>query len=77
MKRFEAGKTYKVNGPGYIRVSRRTEHFIDFSRVIEGKESKRMRKRIYQDNLFGLGENILIPAAASAKYFVFAAHESC
>lgn len=71
MKSFEEGKTYYVNGPGQILVEKVTEHFITFSGDFSG------RKKIYKDNLFGLGENILIdhPTCRQLKYFCFAGHE--
>lgn len=71
MKRFEAGKRYAVNGGGTITVTRRTEHFITFEGDFAGK------RKIIADNLFNLGENILIPAKyAGRKLFCFAGNEA-
>lgn len=71
MKKFEVGKTYKVNGAGSIHVDKRTECYITFSGDYTG------RKKIYPADLFGLGENILlnIPGLKQHKYFCFAAKE--
>lgn len=67
MKRFEAGSAYKVNGGGTITVTRRTDHFITFEGDFAGK------RRIIKDDLFGLGENILIPTPHTGfKLFCFA-----
>lgn len=76
MKKFETGKTYKINGNGYIHINRRTEHFAEIYGVANGKELFCTTKKIYKDDLFGLGEHILLPAAAgNHKMFTFAAHE--
>lgn len=70
MKQFEEGKTYKVNGPGSITVTKKTAHFITYTGDHTG------RKKIYALNLFGLGENILIPSECKSYcYFCYAAHE--
>ena len=70
MKTFEEGKTYKVNGPGCIRIEKRTDHYITFSGDFSG------RKKIHDNNLFGLGEDIVIDTPyKGCKYLCFAAHE--
>ena len=70
MEKFQEGKKYRVNGGGVIKIIRRTRNFITFCGDFSG------RRRICEDNLFGLGENILIPSDFPAvKYFCFAGHE--
>ena len=72
MQQFEEGKTYNVNGGGKITVTRRTSQFVFFTGTTRDGET-RGRKKIYPDNLFGLGENILIPSLyPGLKYFCFA-----
>ena len=68
MKSFEVGKTYLVNGGGAIRVIKRTSCYITFDGDFCGK------RKICRDNLFGLGEHILIPGK-HIEYFCFAEHE--
>ena len=71
MKQFEIGKRYQVNGGGTITVLKRTAKYIVFTGDYSGKRS------ISSDNLFNLGENILIPSDYSGmKYFCFAGHEA-
>lgn len=71
MKKFETGKTYMVNGGGFITVTKRTEHFITFCGSYAG------RRKIIAADMFGLGENILIPTEyAGFKRFCFAGHEA-
>ena len=70
MKRFEENKKYRVNGGGVIEVIRRTNKYIEFTGDFQGK------RKIITDNLFGLGENILIPSEyPTVKHFCFAGHE--
>lgn len=69
MKKFETGKSYHVNGGGLITVTKRTDCYITFAGSFTG------RRKIISDNLFGLGENILIPSRyPGLKYFCFAGH---
>ena len=71
MKQFEIGKRYEVNGGGTITVLKRTAKYIVFDGDYSGKRS------ISSDNLFNLGENILIPSDyPGMKYFCFAGHEA-
>lgn len=71
MQRFEENKKYRVNGGGEITVNRRTANYIEYTGDFTGK------RKIITDNLFGLGENILIPSGFPAvKYFCFAGHEA-
>ena len=76
MKRFEKGKTYRINGNGYIRINRRTECYAEIYGMVDGTELFCTTKKIFKDDLFGLGEHITLPAAAGHKMFVFAAHEA-
>ena len=71
MRKFEEGKTYEVNGGGSITVTKRTAKYIEFTGDFTG------RRKVIEDNLFGLGENILIPSDYKVmKYFCFAGHEA-
>ena len=71
MKQFEIGKRYQVNGGGIITVVKRTGKYIVFTGDYSGKRS------ISSDNLFNLGENIMIPSDyPGMKYFCFAGHET-
>ena len=71
MKRFEVGKTYKVNGFGFIKVTKRTKHYLTFSGDYKG------RKKIADENLFDLGEHVLVDypdTSLKLKLFCFAGH---
>lgn len=69
MKVFEIGKEYKVNGPGCIRIEKRTKHFVTFSGDYSG------RKKL-DSGLFGMGEYFMIPTpdCKNFQYFCFADH---
>ena len=76
MKQFETGKTYFINGGGTITVIKRTPAYITFTAAGTRRPVKTGRKGIMKDDLFGLGENILIDTDNTAvKYFCFAEHE--
>lgn len=71
MKRFEVGKTYKVNGGNTITIQKRTEHYATVSGDYNG------RLYIYRDNFFGLGEDLMIPTEyKQMKKFCFAGKET-
>lgn len=76
MQRFEEGKTYYVNGGGKITVMRRTEHFLSFAGTVRHGEKAKGRKKIYAENLFGLGECIMLQSEKypAMQYFCFAGH---
>ncbi len=72
MKRFEVGKTYKVNGmrSETITITSRSDKSIMFTGDFTGM------RRVSKDDLFGLGENILIETEnPNIRYFCFAANE--
>ena len=73
MKLFEVGKEYKVNGPGSIRIVKRSAHYVTF----EGEFSGRKQTVQFGDSgFFGLGESLLIKGDVPGhKYWIFAAHE--
>lgn len=71
MKQFETGKVYKVNGPGYIRILRRTDHYITFTGDYTG------RRKIAAHDWFKLGEMISVPGPVKGfNYLVFAGHDA-
>ena len=78
MFRFQEGKTYLINGGGRVTITKRTAHYV----VIDGTNRSGMhvtgRKKIYEDNLFGLGEHINIESfwGPAMHYFCFAGHVS-
>lgn len=69
MKRFEVGKTYSVQGGGFITVTRRTKAFVTFSGDFSG------RKKVYPACLVGLGEYLVITRPDGCKVLCFADHE--
>lgn len=77
MKVFEIGKEYFINGGGEIYVIKRTPCYIKAFGKTKHSEFRTKRFFIYDLNLFGLGENILIPNenCKSIKYYCFAGHE--
>lgn len=76
MMQFEVGKSYEVNGPGYITVIKRSNCFITFTHDTPSGIRYTGKKKIHKYNLFGAGENILLNTArGNYCYFVFAAHE--
>ena len=77
IKAFETGKTYFVNGGGTITINKRTKHYIIVSGKTKHDTIKNKRFYIYDDNLFNLGECILIPFSEykALKYYCFAGHE--
>ena len=75
MKKFETGKTYMVNGGGFITVTKRTECYLwyDVRDAEKGMIEESRKTKIIKDDLFGLGENIVIPTKyAGFKLFCFA-----
>ncbi len=77
MKKFKTGHIYFINGGGEIYVIKRTPCYIKAFGKTKHGEFKTSRFFIYDLNLFGLGENILITNenCKSVKYFCFAGHE--
>lgn len=77
MKTFEVGKSYLINNieKNYITVTKRTDRYLYFVSDYSGLV-KKYRKWIYKDNLFKLGENILLDSYSSKGflYFCFAAN---
>lgn len=72
-QKFEVGSTYRVNDTNRstVKVVKRTRCYI----TLEGSYVGRFR--IYDANLFGLGENIWIPAHIAGfkhNYICSAAH---
>lgn len=72
-QKFEAGRTYRVNDTNRstVKVVKRTRCHI----TIEGSYTGRFR--IYDANMFGMGENIWIPARITGfrhSYICSAAH---
>ena len=59
MKQFEAGAEYRVNGGRAVKVEKRTRCYV----TLTGDYSGRLKIMCFAENgLFGLGENIWIPA---------------
>lgn len=74
METFKPGKTYLLNTSNNytITVLKRTAQFLTFRYF-----GNVYRKKIYKNNLFKLGENILIPTGyGDFKYFCFAHFET-
>lgn len=77
IKTFETGKEYFVNGGGNITVIKRTKNYITVSGSTKHDTIENKRFYIYGSNMFGLGENIIIPYSKykAVVYFCFAGHE--
>ena len=77
IKAFETGKTYYVNGGGCVTVIKRTKNYITVSGSTKHDTIENKRFYIYGSNMFGLGENIIIPYSKykAVVYFCFAGHE--
>ena len=57
--KFVAGAEYRVNGGGAVKVEKRTRRYV----TVSGDYSGRLKLLCFAENgLFGLGENIWIPA---------------
>ena len=57
MKRFEAGKTYKVYDKGSVTVLRRTRCYVTIAGLVSG------RFMVTRDGMFHGSEYVLLPAS--------------
>ena len=71
MMRFETRKWYNVNSSQYgpVYVEKRTPHYVTLSGSFRG------RYKVHDHNLFGLGENVVLPYCKGHRLFCFAAKE--
>ena len=82
MKCFEVGKEYHINGGGTIRITKRTDCYISYAGTYDRKTNCAFismpihgRKKICKDDLFGLGENVMLPVGVHMQLFCFAGNE--
>ena len=73
MKKFESGKSYRVNDTdnSTVTVTSRTKCYVTLAGAYTG------RYKVSANDFFGLGENVLLPCmiGRAHKCFLFAAHE--